>query len=135
MTRIVLDTNCLVAALPTKSRYHKLWTDFLEGRIILCVSTEVLLEYEEILTRKASPLLAESVIKTMLNKPNVVRVVPAWRFGMIEADPDDNKFVDCAIVCSADFIVSDDTHFDVLRDIPFPKVRVRKLDDFLQDFI
>lgn len=130
MTRIVLDTNCLVAALPTKSRYHKLWTDFLEGRIILCVSTEVLLEYEEILTRKASPLLAESVIKTMLNKPNVVRVVPAWRFGMIEADPDDNKFVDCAISANADYIVSEDAHFNVLADIPFPRVNVLHLKEY-----
>ena len=40
MRRIVIDTNCLLAVLPSKSPYHNVWTDFLEGRIELCVSNE-----------------------------------------------------------------------------------------------
>lgn len=130
MTRIVLDTNCLLAVLPTKSRYHKLWVDFLEGQVTLCVSTDILLEYEEILTKKASPFLAESIIKTILNKTNIVRVVPSWHFNMIEADPDDNKFVDCAIAANADYIVSEDAHFNILADTPFPHVNVLRLKDY-----
>ena len=131
MTSIVLDTNCLLAVLPTKSHYHKLWADFLEGKITLCVSTDILLEYEEILTKKASPLLAESIIKTILNKPNIVRVVPSWHFNMIDADPDDNKFVDCAIVANADYLVSEDSHFNALAEIPFPRVNVLRLKEFI----
>lgn len=127
MTRIVLDTNCLLATLPSKSRYHQLWSDFLEGRITLCISTDILLEYEEILTQKASPSLAESIIKTILNKPNVVRVAPSWHFNMIDTDPDDNKFVDCAIAANADYIVSEDAHFNALANIPFPHVNVVRL--------
>lgn len=132
MTRIVLDTNCLLAVLPSKSRYHKLWADFIEGQIALCVSTDILLEYEEILTQKASFSLAESIIKTILNKPNVVRIVPTWHFNMIDTDPDDNKFVDCAIAANADCIVSEDAHFNVLASIPFPRVNVLHLKDFLK---
>jgi uncharacterized protein len=48
----------------------------------------------------------------------------AWQ--LIVVDPDDNKFVDCAIACNARCIVSDDKHFKVLKDIPFPKVEVLK---------
>lgn len=132
MLRIVLDTNCLLAVLPTKSRYHRLWTDFLQGRVTLCVSTDILLEYEEILIQKTSFSLAESVIKTILNRPNVVRVVPSWRFNMINADLDDNKFVDCAIAANADYIVSEDAHFNVLATMPFPRVNVLHLKEFVE---
>ena len=132
MLRIVLDTNCLLAVLPTKSRYHRLWTDFLQGRVTLCVSTDILLEYEEILIQKTSFSLAESVIKNILNRPNVVRVVPSWRFNMINADLDDNKFVDYAIAANADYIVSEDAHFNVLATMPFPRVNVLHLKEIVE---
>ena len=48
MRHVVLDTNALIQALPSRSRYHKIWTDFLAGRYSLCVSNEILSEYEEI---------------------------------------------------------------------------------------
>ncbi len=51
------------------------------------------------------------------------------------SDPDDNKFVDCAIIANADYIVSDDSHFKVLKDIPFPVVRVLSLEQFQQDLL
>lgn len=57
-----------------------------------------------------------------------------FRLGLITADYDDNKFVDCAIVSGAQFIVTNDSHFDALADIPFPKVVVRTIDEFLSDF-
>lgn len=45
--------------------------------------------------------------------------------------PDDNKFVDCAIVANAQYIVTEDKHFQVLQSIDFPKVDVIDLDSFL----
>ena len=68
-----------------------------------------------------------------MRSPNVLRKDPYFRFHLIEQDPDDNKFVDCAIVAGADYIVSEDAHFRVLSTIPFPKVNVILLDDFLKD--
>ena len=56
-----------------------------------------------------------------------------YRFGLIEQDPDDNKFVDCAIIAGADYIVSEDAHFRILADIPFPSVAVIRLDEFIKD--
>ncbi len=35
---VVLDTNCLIQALPSLSPYHKIWNDFVEGKYLLCVS-------------------------------------------------------------------------------------------------
>ncbi len=132
MRRIVIDTNCLVAILPSKSPYHKVWTDFLEQQLEICVSNEILMEYEEIISEKTSPAFAEAIIKTLINKPNFIRVYPTWRFGYIVADPDDNKFVDCAICGRAELLVSNDKHFNVLKDIGFPYVKVLRIQDFVQ---
>ena len=130
MRRIVIDTNCLLAILPTASRYHRVWTDFLENRIQICVSNEILMEYEEILSEKTSPFFAKAIIKTLLNKRNLVRITPTWRFGLITQDPDDNKFVDCAICGRADFLVSNDRHFNVLNQVEFPKVNLVTLQTY-----
>jgi len=132
MRRIVIDTNCLVAILPSKSPYHKVWTDFLEQQLEICVSNEILMEYEEIISEKTSPAFAEAIIKTLINKSNFIRVYPTWRFGYIVTDPDDNKFVDCAICGRAELLVSNDKHFNVLKDIEFPHVRVLRIQDFVQ---
>lgn len=131
MRRVVIDTNCLLVILPSKSPYHQVWTDFLEGRLEICVSTEVLYEYEEILSEKTSSYFADIIIKTLINRTNLIRVTPTWHFNLIEVDPDDNKFVDCAFAANASFIVSDDRHFDVLAKIDFPKISVMKLQQFL----
>ena len=132
MRRIVIDTNCLIAILPSKSPYHKVWTDFLEQRLEICVSNEILIEYEEIISEKTSPAFAEAIIKTLINKPNFIRVYPTWRFGYIVADPDDNKFVDCAICGQAELLVSNDKHFNILKEIGFPYVKVMRIQDFVQ---
>lgn len=54
-----------------------------------------------------------------------------FRFNLIQEDPDDNKFVDCAIAANASFIVSQDHHFDVLHAIDFPKVELIGIDEFV----
>lgn len=58
---------------------------------------------------------------------------PHFHFRLIEQDPDDNKFVDCAIIAGADYIVSEDAHFRVLKTISFPTVCVIRLEQFLAE--
>lgn len=57
-----------------------------------------------------------------------------FSFGLITVDADDNKFVDCAIVANAHFIVTEDKHFNVLKNIEFPHVDVIGIDD-LKDIL
>lgn len=54
MSRLVLDTNSLIQCVSRRSAYHELWLSFLDGRNTLCVTTEILDEYVEILEQKAS---------------------------------------------------------------------------------
>ena len=52
---------------------------------------------------------------------------------LIDADPDDNKYCDCAIAGKAAYIVSEDKHFNALKAISFPKLTAITLDEFLQE--
>ena len=131
-TRVVLDTNCLLASLSSKSESFKVWTDFQEGKFILCVSNEILEEYQEIIAMKATPSIAQNVVRAIVESDNVEFIDPHFHVYAIFADPDDNKFVDCAFAANATFIVSEDSHFDAFKTLAFPKILVLKLKAFVK---
>jgi len=128
--RIVLDTNCLLASLSKRGAYFNVWKGLQQGKYTLCVSNEILEEYEEILTQSTNSIIASNVVQTLLNAPTVELIEPFYRFNLITNDPDDNKFVDCAIASNATYIVSNDSHFDVLKQIDFPKLVVKRIQEF-----
>ena len=131
MRRVVLDTNCLLISLSRRGAYYTVWKEFFSEKYILCYTNEILSEYEEILSQKMGGDIAGNVIKAIISRKNTVRLDVHFRFNLIQADPDDNKFVDCAIAANASFIVSQDHHFDVLHAIDFPKVELIGIDEFV----
>ena len=132
MSRLVIDTNSLLQCISRRSIYHDLWISLLDGRNTLCVSTEILEEYEEQLQRFTSREFTEAAIGVIINNHHTQFITPYFRFKLIVADPDDDKFVDCAVAANAKYVVTDDGHFDVLKQIDFPKVDIVGLDDIIQ---
>ena len=63
MMNIVLDTNCLLMSLSRRSQYYPIWRDFVDGKYTLCISNDILAEYEEILTQKVGPQIASNIIQ------------------------------------------------------------------------
>ena len=135
MRAVVIDTNCLLQMISRQSPYFAVWKAFDEGKYLLCVSNEIINEYQEIIGQIANPFVAENVIEFILNSPFCLRFDPQYHFELISQDPDDNKFVDCAIIANADYIVSEDSHFKVLEIISFPKVNVITLNRFMNDIL
>jgi len=129
---VVIDTNCLIQMMSKKSPYRPIWDAFIGHRFVLCVSNEILDEYQEIIEAHTTPQIAENVILLIMNSSNVNYVDPHFRLQLITKDPDDNKFVDCAFAGGADYIVSEDSHFDILSQIPFPMFKVLTMDEFMQ---
>ncbi|RYF69526.1 MAG: putative toxin-antitoxin system toxin component, PIN family [Cytophagaceae bacterium] len=129
--RVVLDTNVLLVSISDRSPYHLLFKSFLSGQYTLCVTTELLDEYAEIIATHANPVLANAILEVIENAKNVVFITRYFAFDLIKVDPDDNKFVDCAIASNADFIVTNDSHFNVLKTIPFPQVNVVSISVFM----
>ncbi|GAB2565001.1 putative toxin-antitoxin system toxin component, PIN family [Spirosoma areae] len=124
--RVVVDTNCLMVSIAKISTSRWLFDAILNGSIELAVTTDILEEYEEVIGAfYDSATLAQNVIETLLNRPNIVKVSPYYFWFLIKGDPDDNKFVDCAVACGADYSITEDGHFKILKSISFPHVRVR----------
>ncbi|HEX3043908.1 MAG TPA: putative toxin-antitoxin system toxin component, PIN family [Bacillota bacterium] len=128
--RVVLDTNVLLVSISSKSQYHWVFEDLLNGRYELYITNDILTEYEEIITAKFNATVAQNVIRALLLFPNVHRAEVFYQWRLIMDDPDDNKFVDCAIAANADVIVTNDRHFRVLEVIEFPRVRAEEVEGF-----
>ena len=77
----------------------EIWQKFVNGKYVLCVSNDILEEYEEVLGRNINSKVARLVLAHIQILPNVKFIDPHYSFGLIKADEDDNKFVDCAIAC------------------------------------
>jgi len=130
--RIVLDANCLIVSIPRKSKYRLVFDSFLDKKYSLIISNEILSEYLEILSQKFNTVVAIDIAEIFLSSGNVEKREVYYRWNLITNDEDDNKYADCAIASNADFIVTNDRHFEVLKKKGFPKVNVISLNEFIE---
>lgn len=130
--RIVLDTNVLLVSIGRRSPFRPIFDALLQQRLTLVVSTGILLEYEEILAQRNGPAVAHNVLQALGNLRNVSRHEVRYNRRLPFVDPDDQKFVDAYLAGSADYLVSNDRHFDELGAAGFPAVRVLSSEDFLE---
>ena len=128
--KLIIDTNVLVSALSTKSIHHWLIQALLNEQFQLYVTDEILLEYEEVLKSKYSDTVAGNFLIALNELPNVYFVHVYFRWSLIIADPDDNKFVDCYVAAGAYYMITHDSHFNILKSITFPKVNLLTIDEF-----
>ncbi|MBT2559351.1 putative toxin-antitoxin system toxin component, PIN family [Hymenobacter sp. ISL-91] len=134
MLRLVVDTNCLLASINPRGAYFQLYELFVANAFEWVISNEILTEYEEQVTRRYSASTAQQVHEILLSAPNTHFQEAYYKWQLIEADPDDNKFVDVALAAGADYLVTNDRHFEILKQLEFPRVAVVSLQDFLSLF-
>jgi putative PIN family toxin of toxin-antitoxin system len=130
--RVVIDTNCFLVTILKTSRYRPIFDAYRSGKFELAISNEILTEYTEIFSQKMTPEIANNVAELILKQPNTIKTEIFFRWGLITVDYDDNKFTDTAISSNASYIVSNDSHFRALKQIPFPIVKVLTIDEFLE---
>ena len=129
--KVVLDTNVLMVSILSQFRFYPIIEAVRNNEIQMCISNEILTEYTEILLTRYKPNFIEPLISALINLPNVHFYDPTFQWKLIYADADDDKFVDCTVASSADFLVTNDKHYNVLKTIDFPKINVINADDFL----
>jgi putative PIN family toxin of toxin-antitoxin system len=129
---VVLDSNVLLSAIGPNSPFRKIWTDFLESKFHIAVNEDILKEYEEILQEHASLRSAKLVLEIFEESANVWYQRVSYKWGAIKKDPDDNKFFDVAVASSADYLVTNDKHFKVAKQLPFPKVNIISSEEFMR---
>jgi putative PIN family toxin of toxin-antitoxin system len=129
---VVIDCNIFVMCLVSRSPYHFIYQSLVKGRFKLAITADILLEYEEVLQIKYSVATAKAFVTLLNELPNIEYVHPQYQWRLITADPDDNKYCDCAIAGQASYIVTEDKHFDSLKNIPFPSVNTLTIQQFLE---
>jgi predicted nucleic acid-binding protein len=105
---VVIDTNILLISIPRRSKYRPIFDAYLNNKISLVITTDILLEYLEITGRKAKTGIADFL-----------------------EDPDDNKFTDAYLSARADYLVTVDGHFNEVKHIGYPPINIVSPDDFL----
>ncbi len=128
--RVVIDTNVFWVSISRRSGSHWIFQALLEGKITLCVSTEILEEYAEIIAMKLGEEVSQAILSVIDNLPNVEYITRYYKWQAIYADPDDDKFVDCAVSANAACIISEDKHFKVLKTLEYPKVLCLSIKEF-----
>lgn len=130
--KVVLDTNVLLVSIGRQSPFRPIYDALLRQRLVLVVSTSILLEYEEILAQRNGPVVAQNVLDALENLRNVSRHEVRYNWRLPFLDPDDQKFVDAYVAGQADYLVSNDRHFSELAAAGFPQVRVVSAVEFLK---
>ena len=94
--KVVIDTNVLVSSLSRKSKYNYLIDLIYNNKIDIVVTSEILLEYEEILSSKYSKLATDNFFTLISELENAQFVNVYFNWNLL-TDTDDNKFVDCYV--------------------------------------
>ncbi len=131
MKKIVLDTTVLLVSISSKSKLNWIFKSLLEGKYFLCVTTDILAEYAEIIQQQMSVLASENALGVLENLLNFIFITNHYKFNLLK-DEDNNKFVDCCICANADFIVTHDSYFNILKKIDFPKVSIKNTSSFFK---
>jgi len=83
MLRIVLDTNVLVASISQKSPFHWVWEAFVQGKYQLCITTDILDEYAEIIERYFSIADAENTLAQIMLGQNTVQIIRYYQWNAL----------------------------------------------------
>jgi uncharacterized protein len=111
--KVVIDTNVFVSSFlnpaGTPRKIVDLWKD---GRIVLCLCAEIIEEYIEVLSRLGleSEKALEELLEVFRRKAHIHFVAIDRHLKVVAADPEDDKFVECAFSAHATLIVSGDKH-------------------------
>ncbi|GAA4785341.1 hypothetical protein GCM10023231_11510 [Olivibacter ginsenosidimutans] len=122
--RLIVDTNVIITTINRKNPEFTIYKAFERKAFDWIVSTEILAEYAEQLTSFYSEVTANLVLDILCTATNVIFAEPFYRWGIIQEDPDDNKFADVAISASADALITFDKHFQVFKDLKFPTLNI-----------
>ena len=128
--RVVIDTNVFITIIGRRSPNRWIFDKIISGELRLCVSNEILLEYEELFAYKTNKEVSRNVIDFLLVSPYILKTDIFFNWHLISEDPDDNKFIDCYLASDAEYLVSNDHHFSKIREIDFPKINLYSLNEF-----
>jgi uncharacterized protein len=132
MIRAVIDTNGLLNSIPKNGSLRWLYDAFIQEEFEWVFSNEIITEYAEIINREYGTQAMEIVFSILLTAVNTERYEPSYKWQLVVDDPDDDKFIDCAIGANVDYLVTNDRHMRNILKIPdlFPPIPIITFAEF-----
>ncbi len=130
--KIILDTNVLLVSLAPQSPYYFIFEALIEEKFELVIHNEIISEYEEVISKRYNFIIVNDVLEMVLHLDNTIKQDIYFKWNLIQKDPDDNKFVDIYLASGADYLVTNDRHFDILKDVGFPKINLLIAEEFIE---
>lgn len=127
--RIVVDTNVIASAVFFRERPYQLLRYIMEGQVGVVASKDIVDEYEEIVFRlkqKYPAINTRIPLQDLLVKFEIIRVTSDIH---VSRDPDDDKFISCAVDGKCLYIVSGDS--DLLSIGSYDNIEILSVVDFL----
>lgn len=129
--KVVIDTNIFISSFfggnPKKVIDH--WRN---SKIVLCLSGEILEEYVGVLRRLG--LEGEKELNELLalfgKSFNIQFTRKTPELSVVLDDPDDDKFIECAVALEADYIISGDKA--LIQVGQYKKIKILSPQDFLK---
>jgi len=131
--RVVIDTNIFVSSFfgGNPRRIVDLWRD---GKIARCLSKDILDEYIEVLQRIG--LKNESEIEELLSLfakgVNIVFTTRTPQIRVVKDDPDDDKFIACALALKAEVVITVDKALIAIGE--YMGIKILTPQDFLKTY-
>ena len=130
MNKVVLDTNALISALFGKGASRAVLKLAEQGAFQIFITREILSEFGNVVKRDFhfSDFEIWQVLQTVLTISTIVET--DIKLGIVKKDPTDNKILECACACDAEYILSYDHH--LLEIGKFGKISIIKPEVFLK---
>jgi len=129
LAKLVLDTSTLVSGFLFHGNERALLRQIAEQKHELFTSKEILQEFSEVIARpkfKLHSVEQNQIVKSFLGIAKIVE--PKDTVKIVRDDPDDDKILECALACNADYIVSGDHHLlDLKQFNSIPIVRTHEI--------
>jgi putative PIN family toxin of toxin-antitoxin system len=132
---VVIDTNVIISAIGKLSPNRKLFDAILSGDIEIYISNDIFLEYIEMLRRKTNTEITNNFVYLLSMLSNVHFTNIYFKWNVINQDPDDNKFVDCFIASNSDYLITNDKHFEKVKNNEFPVINIINSKDFIKNHL
>lgn len=117
MIKVVVDTNVFISSFfgGNPRKIIDLWKS---GQITLCLSKPIIDEYIEVLQRLGlqDERELEELLSLFAHGFHVAFTAKTPELNIVEKDPDDNKFIECAVALKAEFIISGDKALLAIED-------------------
>ncbi len=133
MIRVVVDTNVFISSFfgGNPRKIIDLWKS---GQITFCLSRPIIDEYINVLRRMGlqNERELEDLLSLFSHGFHVLFTAKTPNLNIVEKDPDDDKFIECAVALKSKYIISGDKALKEIEN--YIGIKIQSPKQFLDEY-